>query len=525
MNIRSASGRVVAVTIFLLSALLVGSVAASCSLIANSRFNLERQKAWLGSEPVSLRQGWQYRWGDDVAWAREPADAPGWTSFSFPGQAPGRNGRESLWLSFPLPSKSIEDPTLFFLAMDSNFEVWIDGARQFAFGDLNGPRRSEFRGYPWFLVPLPPGAEGKTVFLRVQSTHDNIGPYGEVFVGSRAAQVARIVRTDVPKFTIGSVFAIAGLGLLFLYARRRQERMYFGFALVCITLGLYLVCRTSLKQLFLFAPVPWFVAELVCFFFLPLGVSQFTDVIFGRNALTWATRVASLYAVIALLAAATGVVTLTDTLFPFQILFILCILVFIWEVVKRLGRDDLDPKVLAVGFLCLGISGVHDVLLAMGFMASSVEMSHWGLLGVVGSMSAITVRRFADVYLRMEATTRDLAVKSGDLEQRNGDLVRMSEELGRVAVKLGDRLNTPLEVMLLASEEIEDHVEERFKGLEDAELRKEIAHLFEVFRRSTETIRTELKSLQPFKKYAPQNSVDEDLSLPSFESRVSTPPK
>jgi hypothetical protein len=101
----------------------------------------------------------------------------------------------------------------------------------------------------------------------------------------------------------------------------------------------------------------------------------------------------------------------------------------------------------------------------------------------------------------------------------------MSEELGRVAVKLGDRLNTPLEVMLLASEEIEDHVEERFKGLEDAELRKEIAHLFEVFRRSTETIRTELKSLQPFKKYAPQNSVDEDLSLPSFESRVSTPPK
>lgn len=525
MNFRSAVGRFLAVTVFILSAVLVAGIAASCTLIGNSSFNLQRQSAWLGPEPVPLRSGWQYRWGDDVTWAREPNSSTGWSDFAYPGAVPGREGRDSLWLSFVLPDQKMEDPTLFFLAVDSHFEVWIDGKMQFSFGDVQGPGREKFLGYPWFLVPLPERFQGKKVFLRVHSTHDNIGPFGEVLLGSRAAHLARLVRNDFPKFAIGAVIFIAGICGLFLYFRRRKEYIYLGFSLVCLSLGSYLVCRTALKQLFLHAPVFWFVVEVVSFFLMPLSIATFTDAVFGKNLLTWFARVASVYAVFALFGVMFGHWSLLETLMPFQVFFLFCIVAFSWELLKRLGKEDVDPKIMAAGFFILVLSGVHDLLRAMGLLHSTIELSYWGVLGVLGSMSAITVRRFTEVYVRMEVTSRSLALKSADLEQRNADLVAMSEELGRVAVRLGDRLNTPLEVMLLASEEIEDHVEEHFKGVQDEGLRHEIAHLFEVFRHSTSTIRTELKSLQPFKKYAPQDAAECDVSVSAFEARTSLPPK
>jgi|GEM_PF-4753843 len=450
-------------------------------------------------EVVRLAGPWKFHWGDssrtptgELDWAASPEKSASWSSVELPARLPGRAGESILWMTHRLPDTLVPDASLFFLAMDSHFEIYLGGKRIYAFGEIEGPARDDFLGYPWFLVPLPPESAGQTVALRIRSTHDNIGPYGDVFIGSRVAQITRIVRYQLHRFLASGAMILLGMASLCFFVRRREDRISLGFALMCFVLGSYTFCRLSIKQVLVDMPRMWFVLELVSFYFMPLGLSQFTDAVFGPNPLTYFTRLTTAYAVVALVLVACGVIPILSTLLPFQLLFLGCLILFAWQLVKRLRRGERESQTLAVGCLLLAGLGLHDLLLAMGLFSSAFEVGHWGMFAFVGSSGVIMLRRVVDVFARLK---------------------RMSSDLGGIAVRLGDRLGTPLEIMTLASEEIEDHFEEH---IHEEKLRAELAHLFEIFRANTQTIHRELGVLQKFKKFATEDALRTDACVESL---------
>ncbi len=79
------------------------------------------------------------------------------------------------------------------------------------------------------------------------------------------------------------------------------------------------------------------------------------------------------------------------------------------------------------------------------------------------------------------------------------------EELGRMAIRLGDKLNNPLGIILNASEEFEELLEEK---IVDESLRGEAKHIFELIISSIKKARDELGLLSKFKVFAPSDSLE-----------------
>lgn len=79
------------------------------------------------------------------------------------------------------------------------------------------------------------------------------------------------------------------------------------------------------------------------------------------------------------------------------------------------------------------------------------------------------------------------------------------EELGRIAIRLGDKLNNPLNVMLMVVEEIEEILQEK---ITEAVLVDESLRLFEMIRENIFNVREELGQLSRYKIFAPADALE-----------------
>ncbi|MFP2930543.1 hypothetical protein ACLESO_36160 [Pyxidicoccus sp. 3LG] len=80
---------------------------------------------------VAALEGWRYRWGDSPAgsdgipaWAKETGDTEAWRNVEALQTPPGRDGKDMLWLSIPLPAGEWVEPGLFLGEVASAVEVY-----------------------------------------------------------------------------------------------------------------------------------------------------------------------------------------------------------------------------------------------------------------------------------------------------------------------------------------------------------------------------------------------------------------
>jgi diguanylate cyclase (GGDEF)-like protein len=388
-----------------------------------------------------LRGGWEYRWGDSPfdgdgtpRWSREAAAADGWRPLDFPSNPPGRQGRSNLWLRVRLPQVSYRDPRLFVYSVDLITEVYLEGRRIYAFGRFDASGRGSFRGWPWHLISLPPGYEGKELYFRVFSDYRDIGLWGEVLLGSGFDQIQRLLRRDTVRLVVALASLALSLIFLLVFLLRREHRLSLYLFLVTLALVLRVLAQTHLKQLVIDAPLLLEYIEAASYFVLPTFVILFLREFLGRRYRRLLTIVAAavmLLVSVMLLACLVGLFRLPEAYLLFDALFIaLTLFLGVLSVKAALGGNA-EARLVSLNFVLVGVLAGYSVLVSNGLLPWSDERDYLLLFLFSLGLTALLIRRLVLFYRRLEHYARRVGVQSEQLRVLNQSLEQKVAERTR----------------------------------------------------------------------------------------------
>ncbi|MBL8952005.1 MAG: hypothetical protein JNK82_14575 [Myxococcaceae bacterium] len=428
----------------------------------------------------ALDEGWQYRWGDDAAWASAPWEAPGWSPLTLPGQAPKPPQREAwLWQRVRVPENDWREATLKLDGVVGHFELYLDGEKVFQHPPGGVDAKGSY-GMPFFLVSLPAGSAGKVVALRNRTTYYLAGIVGRASMGERSELIADIVQADVPRVAVGALLLIIGLFSLFVLVPTGQRRLAATFALLSLSAGVYTLHFTQLKQLAFGVPgIIWFVGWCVSIAVVPASTLLFvTEVVKpAPRALTWVVRAhlvtGSAYVLATLVAWGTRVIwgpaaeppttaAFTYTGIAARLTILASVVVVTWHLARHSRGERSEQRVQArlmlLGIGALGVAAAAAVSSALG-VARYGAASHLylGLLALVLACAAVAGRVWAQAQLRALELAREIEKRSREKEALLRDLhdgiggvttnIRMLAELGKLdGGKANDALTTIAEL-------------------------------------------------------------------------------
>lgn len=367
---------------------------------------------------------WSYRWGDsprlpngELAWTRSD-DGLAWPSMSSWGTPPGRNQNQFLWMRTQIPNTGNVGPILYVRGVDQIFEAYLDGALVYRFGSFEGPNALRFLGYKSHYLPLGDHAGGKTLTLRIHSTHVNIGLFGETLIGAPMALVTTEVQRDIPKLAMGIVTLSIGVFALVLFLVRRKERGYLQYGLLALAMGVYFTAVSPSRQMIVDAPLGWLYIELFSLYLLGGFLAAYVEEILGAGFLgmvRWLKRAFFVYTGLAAFLVATGLVPILKTLLPNQIMLLVASLVLTTHAVHSAWLGRQNARIFMVGFAAAASAGVYDLLGAIGILSrANLPIGHFGFFVFTVAMGLIWAGRFLEVQdrVRQYSTVLGLSLAS-----------------------------------------------------------------------------------------------------------------
>ena len=387
---------------------------------------------------------WEYRWGDsprdptgELAWARPEVNG-GWRVLP-PNTTPdGRGGERFLWMRTRLVGHVEHEPVLYLRGVDQIVEAYLDGALVYRFGVFEGDGALRFQGYKPHFIPLGSSFEGKTLALRIHSSHVNIGPFGDAVIGPRAEIALDAVRSDLPTLAMGILLASAGLFVLGLFLSERRDKSNLAYGLLALSLGIYLPAAAPIRGLLFDAPLLWVHVELASLYLTPIFFASYFEHVFGPGrfrllrGLQW---VHGAYFVGSALLVALGLVPVLRTLLPFQVLLLGTIVLMSARAILGAARGNLDARIFTAGFIVAAAAAAHDVLKAIGLVPRShVALGHVGMFAFTLSLGIILARRFVEVQERMGRYSRvlELSLASAQVLDRGGQARVALDEIIRL---------------------------------------------------------------------------------------------
>lgn len=371
-----------------------------------------------------LADGWQCRWDeppkDPAAFAKWVEGEDGWLpSKAPPAPPPGRDGRNVVWQRVKLPADLDGPKAISVNFVDQNFEVFLGGRSVRRYMPADG--EPLLVGRPWHIVPLGAGVAGRPVAFRVVSEHAVIGLAGRVRVGQEADLLRDRTREGLVTFAMGVVFCVLGLVALpfaFLPGHAALVRRLGALALAT---GVYVVFNaySPVKQIFGNAPALWWYLELGALYLMPaiyLGyyVEAFPNVRLAR-VLRVSTYVFYAWSAATLGGSLAGLFPLIKTLFVFEILLSLSLLLGIVSAVINVWDRTPGSWALLVGFVAVGLTGLRDSQVDMRGLEGEAYLSPWGFLALLTSLGVVLLRRYF-------ANVAQLGVYSKQLESRNSEM-------------------------------------------------------------------------------------------------------
>jgi signal transduction histidine kinase len=264
----------------------------------------------------------------------------------------------TMWLKHPLPATLEPDSALALSSVIGHFEVFVGTQRIYQHPTGVGVEGRGMNGLAWHLVPLPPGAAGKDVSLRVRSTYALAGIQGVPRLTTRAEWYETMVREDTPRFVIGSVLAVLAL-LLFIALRgddAAERRLATAFGSYAACAALYVLFYTRLKQVLLpITPAWWLFIYTVALALLPAAFFFVIDAVFATRS-KWMQRMKRFQVW-------SGVVVVVAS-------------ALLWA-----GLELIDSPSAAspVGLVFFGLTTLHRLGLAITSTASTVVLVRWAL--------------------------------------------------------------------------------------------------------------------------------------------------
>ena len=524
---------------------------------------------------LELTDGWQYRWGDSPVdesglplWRLDSADSSEWHDVDIPIDAPGRDGRDYLWLRVPLPASVWEDPAFFLTMVMGAFEAYVGGERVYVSGRMGEPQTHGYDALQWHMFGLPRLDAGGTLHLRVYSAGSHIGvplmADNKALYGSEQSLLRYVVLNSMDRFVLGSLFLLLGLLALDYHHHRRDrsEHHYIAFGLFSASTGLAFGLSAEVAQFLVpSAAIRLSIAQIGLYFF-PVGLFCFCEQIaqHGEEGIfrrLW--QICAVVAFVALVLQFSGLVT------QYMILFLAWGLVLGLSFVMGIGlsirgaaRGNVEARIFYLGLIATLGFVIHDLLWSFDIIPYWHYLSQWGILlfllalvHIVERRNAADQRRLAEYSHRLQEysaeledrvaeRTRDLQDKNAALEQTMGELrdaqtqLVMREKmasLGNLVAGVAHEINNPVGAIRGAADVIRRAVahlgrtgaEETDRGRALTTLETNSAVVDEASQRVARIVRT-LKDFAELDEAAYQQGVDVrealDNVLVLLESRL-----
>lgn len=386
---------------------------------------------------------WEYRYGESPVdgqgkplWAGSAgAESPGWQPTTTTVNPAGRGKHTALWLRMRLSGPPQEDATLFLLQVSESFEAYVDGREIYRSPVRSMAEQKRYTPKHFYLLGLGPDYVGKYLVLRCQSRVNEIGVYGTVSVGSRAAVLMGIVERGLPALLVGMLMLLTGIATLVVYALSRQELMTLAYSSLSLSTGLYLLSRSMLRSLVLEGPGLWRYTDLAMLCLSGAAFGWFLSVAISKGPwrlVSWMWRVfLGVFLVGAVLNAA-GLVQLEQLLVPIQVCWLLLLALVLTITVEAVRSRNTDGIILSVGLTTFGIVGVWEILISLRVLAYQPSRIPLAVLLFDIALGVIWARRFFAVQQRMQHYSTMLQVSLA-MTKTTSDDVPGSQEQGILA--------------------------------------------------------------------------------------------
>lgn len=252
-------------------------------------------------------------------------------------------------------------------------------------------------------------------------------------------------------FIIALLYVAAGLLGFALSVARRFRPLLLSYSAFSCAIGLWTLSVSSARGLIY--PGSWRSVELTAFYGMPLALALFFAMLFGGGYKDLLRRLWQYYAVLV-----TGSLLYIllpggrlESLLPiYQISLLVSIPIWMLVLIPTIRKDRENLSVI-VGATIMGITGVTDLLSAMGLFAANVHVVHFGILAFFIALSARLLGSILEFEQREALLRKVAAGTTGTGEEFFRAMVR--ELAGAFSAKyaiVGELIGAKQEVQTLA---------------------------------------------------------------------------
>ena len=415
------------------------------------------------AQPLSIAGQWQFRIGDDLAWASPELDDSDWQTTAVPAYAPTGHTDYSgmfwyrLALQLDLSQPSVQ-ATLGALAVTignvtSAYELYAGGVKIGSVGRLPPEPVSVYDRKQVFAIPASAvSADGELVLAMRIWRNPDIGRgetglnAGAILLGNVGELRAQLMKKAIlPNAVLAAIYLLVGLYHLLIARRNPVLKEFFWFGLLSISLAIY-TFETSQAKFFL--DIPYWLHKRVEYLALYLS-----PILFGQTLLA-VTRTTSnitirlfnlifgLFALVVLLIPGEGV--MRGTLMPFQYLVAVWAISMASIMAWRAYRGSRSARVIVAMFLLLTAALLNDVILETALIGSGNTLYIvFGLLMFV--MALMMAERYTEILKNLESS---VAKRTAQLTEANRELAAAVETKGNFLANMSHEMRTPMNAIL-----------------------------------------------------------------------------
>ena len=379
-----------------------------------------------------ISDSWEYQWGDPKNGMIPDSD---WKTIKRPANPPQRNKQTFLWLRNKLPYGNWEVPVLLIdgKGVLLTFEAFLDNQMIYKFGKLTSEGQGNISGISSHLIPLGDDFQGKMLIFKVFSDYSNIGIRGKVILGSKSDLIMSIIKKDIYRSLLGFFMIFIGVIELFTYKESIKKTGPISmFGILAVSLGLYIVSLTALKDLIFYAPVFWFNIYIVAMTLIPVGAMGFLWQTFRPEQSNYLHRIWQFHIGYALACQMSFVFALFSLLPLSPATFMLNALrwILIAEMLLMVGitfKDSLiennrQARIYFCGFLPIMVAGTHDALVGLGKIESTASYVPWTLMIFIISLELI--QRLSNIKIQ-----KKLRIYAEETEKKSKEKTELIADL------------------------------------------------------------------------------------------------
>ncbi len=231
---------------------------------------------------------------------------------------------------------------------------------------------------------------------------------------------------DFLHIVLSSIFLFVG-SMIFFLSYYNKQKLYMYMGLFILGMAIYAFTLTNVKQLFYSNEDVWIHIKIYTEFLLPVVLYLFYEHLFGAERfirLAWKVHIT--FALLSILFIQFNIFELSQTFLPFNLLCLLSLSVMLFYTIRKVFQGDQEAKIYMSGVTIFLITGIHDVLRALGIVDSRVQLLVLGFFGLIVALSLIVGMRIRAVYKRLEQHNQSLAVLD---ELKDEFLANTSHEL------------------------------------------------------------------------------------------------